>query len=421
MTALVFVRVASSALAVSLLGRLSQESGEPILGTPPCPMKSIALHKRARGAVAVVAGVTALLTGWSVAGSVHAQPGHARQTPDVQALRAQLRAVVIAGAPGAVLLVRDGSRTLRLASGSANLKTKAPLRATDRFRVGSVTKTFVATVVLQLVAERRLSLDDSVERWLPGLVPKGQTISVRQLLGMTSGLFDYLNDGDKTLERQWLAGDLTHPWKPRELVRIATKHPPHFAPGADWSYCNTCYVLLGLIVEKATGHPLASELRRRIFVPAGLRATTFDSDPTISGPHAHGYELLGKPPLVDVSVFSPTIGWAAGAIVSTADDLARFYRTLLGGRLLRADLLRKMETTRRISKDFGYGMGLMNLTLPCGLAWGHNGGIPGYRTWVLSRKDGRRQVVVLANLGEDSLGQKGEQAMLETLAKAYCD
>jgi D-alanyl-D-alanine carboxypeptidase len=108
-------------------------------------------------------------------------------------------------------------------------------------------------------------------------------------------------------------------------------------------------------------------------------------------------------------VFSPTIGWAAGAIVSTADDLARFYRTLLGGRVLLADLLRKMETTRRISKDFGHGMGLMNLTLPCGLAWGHNGGIPVHGTWVLSRKDGGRPIVVLANLGEDSLGQKGER------------
>jgi D-alanyl-D-alanine carboxypeptidase len=319
-----------------------------------------------------------------------------------------------------VLLVHDGSKTLRLASGVADVKTKTALRPTARFRVGSVTKTFVATVVLQLVAEGRVSLDDSVERWLPGLVPKGKAVSVRQLLDMTSGLFDYLNDGDKTLERQWLSGDLTHSWKPRELVGIATKHPPHFAPGAGWSYCNTCYVLLGLIVEKATGHPLASELKRRIFVPAGLRSTTFDSSPTMSGPWAHGYELLGKPPLVDVSVFSPSIGWAAGAMVSTVDDLARFYGALLGGRLLRPEQLREMETARRVNQNFSYGMGLMNLKLPCGTVWGHDGGIAGYRTWALSSKDGARQMIAIANLGEDSLGQKGDQAMLQALAAAYC-
>jgi D-alanyl-D-alanine carboxypeptidase len=121
-----------------------------------------------------------------------------------------------------------------------------------------------------------------------------------------------------------------------------------------------------------------------------------------------------------VSVFSPSIGWAAGALVSTADDLARFYRALLGGRLLRPDMLRRMETIRPVSQEFSYGLGLMRLRLPCGVAWGHNGGIAGYRTWALSSKDGARDVVLLANLGEDSLAEKGENAMLQTLAKAYC-
>ena len=371
--------------------------------------------------------LTAALIATAVVSASFAGPGpsFARttgtgKTPSAQVLHARLAAVVSAGAPGAVLLTRDGSRALRVANGVANVGTKAPLRPTDRFRVGSVTKTFVATVVLQLVAEKRISLDDSIERWLPGLVPKGSSITVRQLLGMTSGLFDYLNDGDKTLERRWLSGDLTHSWKPRELVGIATRHPPHFAPGSGWSYCNTCYVLLGLIVEKATGQSLAGELRRRIFLPVGLRSTTFDSAPTMTGRWAHGYELLGKPPLVDVSVFSPTSGWAAGALVSTADDLARFYRSLLAGRLLHPDLLRAMETTRRVSEGVGYGLGLMSLKLPCGVVWGHNGGTAGYRTWALSGKNGARQVVVIANLGEDSLGAKGDDAMLQALATAYC-
>jgi D-alanyl-D-alanine carboxypeptidase len=361
-----------------------------------------------------------VLACFAAAGSASAGGDAARRSAETEALRAEVQAIVASGAPGAILLARDGSSTIRLASGYANLKSRAPLRITDRFRVGSVTKTFVAAVVLQLAGESRLALDDSVERWLPGLVPNGRAISIRRLLDMTSGLFDYLNDGDTTIERALLGGDWTHVWKPRQLVRIATSHPPRFRPGSSWSYCNTCYVLLGLIVERATGHTLAHELQRRILVPMRLNGTTFDSSPRISGRHAHGYELLGMPPLADVSILSPSAAWAAGAMVSTAGDLARFYGALLGGDLLAPDLLASMTTARRVSKDFGYGLGLARLTLPCGTAWGHDGGIPGYRAWAVSSRDGARQVVVLANLGEDSLTPKGEAAIVRALALAYC-
>jgi D-alanyl-D-alanine carboxypeptidase len=171
--------------------------------------------------------------------------------------------------PGAVLLVRDGERTIRLAAGYGDLARRTPLRAGDRFRVGSETKTFVATVVLQLVGERKLSLADTVERWLPGLVPGGQKISVRQLLNQTSGLFDYAED--KVFERQ--LDNPTKVWAPRRLVAIATAHAPLFRPGGRWSYSNTGYILLGLIVEQASGSSLGAELRERIFAPLRLRAT----------------------------------------------------------------------------------------------------------------------------------------------------
>lgn len=360
----------------------------------------------------LAAGLCLMLAGASTA-RAGAQAGD-------PALRAQLQSITAAGAPGAIVLVRDRNSTTRLVTGYADLKTKTPVRATHRFRVGSATKTFVATVVLQLAAEGRLALDDSVEQWLPGLVPNGRAITVKHLLGMTSGLFDYLNDGDKTIERTLLAGDWTHRWAPRQLIGIATKHPPRFAPGEGWSYCNTCYVLLGMIVERVTGHTIGSELGRRILTPLRLRATSFDAQPTMKGRWAHGYELVGKPPLLDVSVLSPSAAWAAGALVSTADDLARFYGALLGGRLLARDSVASMTSARKVNKEFGYGLGLARLELPCGPAWGHDGGIPGYRTWALSSRDGRRQAVVLANLGEDSLTPAGAAAVMRTLVTAYC-
>lgn len=338
-------------------------------------------------------------------------------------LQRALDQLVDAGVPGAIALVRNGDRTVRLTSGYADLKTKRPMRAGDRFRIGSITKTMVASLVLQLVGERKLTLADTVERWLPALVPNGRSITVRQLLNMRSGLFDYLDDGDETVGKRLLSGDWNYRWKPRELVGISTAHKPRFAPGAGWSYCNTCYILLGLIVEEATGNSLTAELRTRVFERAGLRATSLDARPRISGRHAHGYELLGKPPLVDTSDIGPSFAWAAGAIVSTADDVARFYRALLSGRLLRTDLLRAMQTTVSMgpgASGWRYGLGIVRLLPPCGVAWGHTGAIPGYQAWALNSKDGKRQIVVLANLGEDSISKRGDQAVERVLGTAYC-
>jgi D-alanyl-D-alanine carboxypeptidase len=187
--------------------------------------------------------------------------------------------------------------------------------------------------VLELASERKLALDDSVERWLPGIVPNGGAITVRQLLNHTCGLADYAPEEDGTFISRVLA-DRHKTWEPRELIAIATAQPPHFAPGARWSYSNTCYILLGLIVEAASGNLLKAELRARILTPLRLRATSLDTNPRIAGRHAHGYSRFGARRRFDISVLNQSWAWAAGAIVSTADDPARFYRALLGGRLL---------------------------------------------------------------------------------------
>jgi D-alanyl-D-alanine carboxypeptidase len=131
--------------------------------------------------------------------------------------------------------------------------------------------------------------------------------------------------------------------------------------------------------------------------PLRLRATSFDTAPRIAGRHAHGYFLR---PFEDVTVGSPSIVWASGALVSNADDLAGFFRALLGGRLLRPDLLRAMETMIAGTSEFSYGLGLQKMSTPCGAAWGHTGGMPGYNAYALNSKSGRRQIVVLVNASD---------------------
>jgi D-alanyl-D-alanine carboxypeptidase len=363
--------------------------------------------------------VTAALSALAAAGSL-ATASRGATPPANLGLQQALDALVAAGGPGALVLVRDGNRTIRLTSGLGNLARRTPMRSSDRFRIGSVTKTFVATVVLQLVGERKLSLDDTVERLLPGLVPGGGAITLRQLLNHTAGLFDYLEDGDPTALEPYRQGKVAYRWTPRQLVAIATAHKPHFAPGTSYTYCNTCYVLLGLIVQAATGNSIGAELRQRIFTPLRLDETSFDSEPRIARAHAHGYLLLGKRRLGDVSVISPSFAWAAGAIVSTGDDLARFYRALLGGRLLRPDLLRAMETTVAFGPGPRHGLGLLAPRLSCGLAWGHDGEFPGYTTVALNSKDGKRQIVLFVNLERTSFSKPVDRAFERLIQTAFC-
>jgi D-alanyl-D-alanine carboxypeptidase len=364
-----------------------------------------------------LAGV-ALTVGVSAA---HATP--ASKPPLATAVKRSLDRLVAAGAPGAVALVREHGRTLRLAAGYANTRTKTRMRPSDRFRVGSVTKTFVATVILQLAGEGRLSLDDSVERWLPGEVPNGGAITIRQLLTMTSGVFDYLDDGDDTVLHREIV-DSNVRWTPRELVAIATAHPPRFAPGTSWSYSNTGYILLGQIAEQAGGQPIAAALRERIFTPLGLHATSFESGPRIAGPHAHGYDTLRGKTVRDMSVLDQTWAWSAGAIVSDAGDLARFYRALLKGSLLRPDLLTTMQTTVPMGgaapPGYAYGTGIATEPTPCGPGWGHNGSTIGYLASVLNTRHANRQVVVLVNGGETAFGDRTAGPVQQLLATAYC-
>ncbi len=385
--------------------------------TRPAPYpKTTRGRRRLALSGAILAGLTAAAL---LAASAIATPATTTSTPAPQ-LQEDLDALVAAGVPGAILVVRDGSRTVSLASGLGNVDEQTPMRPGDRFRIASHTKTYVATVVLQLVSEGKLHLEDTVEQWLPGLVPNGDGITIRQLLNHTSGLFDYEND--PRVFEPYINGDLAYHWAPRELVRIAVSHEPLFEPGATQSYSNTGYILAGLIIKAATENTLRGELSRRIFQPLNLRATSFPTRPGIAGRHAHGYIILGEPPAIDLTGISPFV-WAAGAIVSTGSDDLSFYRALLSGRLLSDGLLREMKETVPVEgapPGAGYGLGLTRAGTPCATAWGHNGAFGGFYSDAYTSENGRHQALLMVNLDESSQTEDIKLLFEELRDKAYC-
>jgi D-alanyl-D-alanine carboxypeptidase len=285
----------------------------------------------------------------------------------------------------------------------ADTRTGRKRSQQDRFRIGSISKTFVATVVLQLAAEGRLSLDDTAEQWLPGAVHghhhDGARANIRMLLNHTSGIFNYTDD-QEALNRYE-----THP--PESLVQIAMSHPPTFTPGSGWAYSNTNYVLAGMIIERATGRALAEEITERISRPLGLAGTYLPhgSDPTIHGPHSQHYTKLFQTdpgaPVHDATELDSSMFWAAGGMISTAGDLNRFFPALLGGRILPPDQQRDMFTTvptRDWIPNAAYGLGVSSVRLPCGeTVWGMGGALFGSWSYAYGSRDGEQMVTTNVN------------------------
>ncbi len=322
------------------------------------------------------------------------------------------------GAPGVVAAIRSRAFTANAAVGLAQLRPRRAMRPDDRFRIASVTKTFVATVVLQLVGEGRLRLADTVERWLPGVLPQGRRITLRQLLSHTSGLFNYT---EALSYLEGLERNLRTVVTPRAQIALAASKPLGFRPGSDWHYSNTGYQILGLVIERVEAKPLGAVLSDRIFQPLELQHTSLEDRPHLAEPVAHGYTLpggffpVGAKPL-DVTQSVGGGAWADGAIVSTADDVARFFQALLGGKVLRPALLRQMLRTVPAEGPVRYGLGIALRRVSCGYAWGHDGGFLGYVTRVRATRDGRKVVVLGAN--GDSYAVDG--ALSATADLAYC-
>ncbi|MFI9385168.1 serine hydrolase domain-containing protein [Kutzneria sp. NPDC052558] len=334
--------------------------------------------------------------------------------PDSTApLRQLVHDLIAAGAPGVIVRVDDGhGRPVEIAEQADWTAKDHRLAAGDEFRMGSNTKTMMATLVLQLVAEGRLALTDPVQKSLPDKVPNGQAITLRMLLNHTSGLDDYTSV--PAIEPAILGLD-PHPWTNEELLALGAQLPPLFPPGAQWSYSNTNYAAIGAILERVTGQSLADLVRDRIARPLGLRHTFFATDGSWSAPYVRGYEADAGhlPPQmptevgtiagprhdghVDVSGNPVRWGGAAGAVVSTAQDWARFFQALMSGQLIPAAQLAQMRDTVGVPghPEAGAGLGIDKVAGPCGTTWSHDGGVPGYLSVNLTDSTGDRSASVL--------------------------
>jgi len=275
--------------------------------------------------------------------------------------------------------VRTGAKSLIVfvsAAGKeyvATTGTRHP-KADQRFRIGSVTKTFTATIVFQLLEEGKLRLESTLEEHLPGVVPRGGEITIRHLLGHRSGL------ANVTDYPGWLnQAERSPSTSPINTLRFAASKPLAFRPGSKERYSNTNYIALGLVIEKVTGRSYAEELKERVLDPLALSRTELPTTRRLSDLADGGY--------------NPNLPWAAGAIVSNAHDLSRFYSALLSGRILSAASLGAMKDTKTYGV-FGTGLGIFSTDLACGRSWGHFGYIVDYQTLVIASEEGDRVAVV---------------------------
>lgn len=265
------------------------------------------------------------------------------------------------------------------------------LTGEELFRIGSVTKTYVAAVILKLVSEGKLALADNVEKWVPG-VPNGATITLEMLLNHTSGVFNYTNDPTFTSQP-------TKVWTPEELVALAASHGAVFAPGEKWSYSNTNYVLLGLIAEKVGGSGIAAAIRARLLIPQGLEHTFFDGEETVSGTLAPGFRANGSDA---TSVVDPSGPWAAGAMVASPNDTGTWIEELVAGDVLEPAMQEQMQTGVPMgAPNVSYGLGLMMfgaaLSGGAGPGFGHGGDIVGYHTQAFHFPETKTTIVSIVN------------------------
>ncbi|PFQ40478.1 D-alanyl-D-alanine carboxypeptidase [Bacillus cereus] len=315
---------------------------------------------------------------------------------DRNSVKQVMRDTLQLGYPGILAKTSECGKTWSYAAGIADLRTKKPMKTDFRFRIGSVTKTFVATVLLQLAGENRLNLDDSIEKWLPGVIQgngyDGKQITIRQILNHTSGIADYIQSKDFDIM------DTKKSYTAEEFVKMGISLPPDFAPGKGWSYSNTGYVLLGILIEKVTGNSYAEEIENRIIEPLELSDTFLPGNSSVipGTKHARGYiQPDGASELKDVTYSNP--GSSDGEMISTADDLNKFFSYLLGGKLLKEQQLKQMLTTVPTGREGmdGYGLGISETKLPNGVSiWGHTGGALGFTTLVGGRLGGKHTLVV---------------------------
>lgn len=399
--------------------------------------------RRVRVACAAAA-VTLLVAGCSNTGpdtgstSGTSVPGTAAAGTTID--KATLQAILDAGAkefllPGAVAVLRTPSGTVTATYGTTERGAGTPVTVDDRIRVGSNTKTWTATVILQQVQEGKLAVTDRVSKYRPD-VPNGDNITVEQLLNMRSGLYNYTETPELN---EAMDTDPQRVWTPDQLLALAYPHPPYFPPGQGYHYSNTNYVLLGLIAEQLDRKPLPQIVQSRLLGPAGMSQSLFPApaDAALPAPNSHGYFFgtnmltLTDPALppdmqeqaktgtlapTDVTGANPSWAWAAGAGVSTAADLVTWVEALTGGRMLDADMqAKRMASIQPVDpthpESVGYGWGIAKM----GPMYGHTGELPGYNSFMGSDPTGRNTLVVWANLAPAVDGRDPASTIAKTI------
>ncbi len=310
---------------------------------------------------------------------------------------AQIDAIVTrafaADQPGAaVIVVKDGQVVYRKAVGMASLELGVPLQPDMVFRLGSITKQFTAAAVMLLVEQGKIGLKDPIDKYLPGYPTQGHVITIEHLLTHTSGIQSYTDIPG------WMTGRITSDMSVQDLVDAFKKEPMQFAPGAQYRYNNSGYVLLGAIVEKVSGKTYEAFVADSIFKPLGMTSTYYGSNEPIIRKRAQGYTGPADKP-ANARYLSMTQPYAAGSLVSTVDDLARWDAALYTEALLKKPTLEQMWTAFTLNDGkrttYGYGWGVS--TLRGRRSIDHGGGIPGFSTFALRVPEDKVYVAVLCN------------------------
>lgn len=328
----------------------------------------------------------------------------------------------------------------RARSGTAVKGTNTPVAWDSHVRIGSTTKTMISTVILQLEAEGKLSINDSVEKWLPGVVQghgnDGSHITIRNLLQHTSGLFDYIEDDaifNTLISPEGFYANRYNTYTLRQLVDIAVQHAPNFGPGARWEYSNTNYIVAGMIIEAVTHDSWSHQLQQRIFTPVGMTETSEPgTNPTLPTPFPRGYEIFTDDGgYYDTTEHNMTWGSSAGSVISTPRDVSKFFRALMKGQLLPPAQLAEMKTTVAVPADYQaiwpgarYGLGIFSTNLPCGgTYWHHGGDVIGYSDTNGVTPDGKKSAMVASTtntLGDPEFGDASLRYTNELVWNALC-
>lgn len=294
--------------------------------------------------------------------------------------------------PGITVGVWKKDFTYKKSVGKADVLTGKDRKFDDKIRIGSITKTFVATVILQLVDERRINLDDPLSKYYPDY-PNSENITIRQMLDMTSGIPDYIED---PVVLKSFVYERSDKYTPEQLYEITKKMKASFPPGTGWEYSNGNYNMLGMLIEMITGNKIQDEIYKRIIQPHNLKNTSYPTSPDMEGEYSHGYmkDTLTSE-LIDVTVIDPSITWAAGCMISDFDDLKIYALALANGTMLskesQNERLKFINTS--VNSFLGYGLGIFNLE---GFI-GHNGGITGYNTTMCYSPELETVIIVSVN------------------------